>query len=378
MQRLTWLPHGEIEWGHDILETATAELEHRGIERPLVLTVERLLPFYDQHIAPHLRDGAGVFSALPAHAPDTSIQQGLTEVERLGARSIVALGGGSVIDAAKAVSHLHHERTGRYLPIAAFPTTLSGSEFSHYFGITETTSPARFKRSYAVRDTVPKTVVLDPRLLLNTPRELLLSSAIKGIDHAVEGMRRVDVSHPHAVLASEGVERFFSVLNRWPHGLETIDAVRQGHVSHDDLLQLQLAAWHCYFFPASVVYGLSHRIGHILGGTFGVPHSVTSCITLAPVVSACAQRYGDKLRIFMPLGADGELSARSTAAGLLSSRIASTVGRLGLPYRLRDVGFVATDFPRVAALLEQNYPDEVDDLDPRYRGALSTFLESLW
>ena len=76
---------------------------------------------------------------------------------------------------------------------------------------------------------------------------------------------------------------------------ETRQALEAGLVSGDDLLQLQLGAWQCYFSPASVIYGLSHRIGHILGGSFGLPHSVTSCITLAPVIPACAAFYGDKL-----------------------------------------------------------------------------------
>ena len=110
--------------------------------------------------------------------------------------------------------------------------------------------------------------------------------------------RRVDVHHPHAILAARGVERFLAVLDKWPRRLETSECIAGGHVSTNDLLQLQLAAWQCYFYPASVTYGLSHRIGHILGGTYGVPHSVTSCITLAPVIRACANTYGAKFEIF--------------------------------------------------------------------------------
>jgi len=372
MQRLNWLPHGAIYWGRDILAESAAALGQHGIGRPLVFTVERLRPFYEQHLSAHLEQAVGIFGKLPAHAPDTAVRHGLDEAVRLGADSIVALGGGSVLDAAKAASHFHHERTGRFLPIAAFPTTLSGAEFSHYFGVTETHGAEPFKRSYAVRDTVPKVVALDPRLLLNTPRELLLTSAIKGIDHAVEGMREVDVAHPHAVLASAGVERFFSVLEKWPHGLETRDALEQGLITLDDLLQLQLAAWQCYFFPASVLYGLSHRIGHILGGTFGLPHSATSCITLAPVLRASTDRYGDKLRIFCAGAPHKE------AAFLLADRISACVERLGLPSRLRDLRFDQAHLVKVAELLQKNYPTEVGDLNDHSRAALETFLEHLW
>jgi maleylacetate reductase len=283
---------------------------------------------------------------------------------------VVAIGGGSVLDAAKAVSHLHHGRTGRHLPIVALPTTLSGSEFSHYFGITETGGPQKFKRSYAVRETTPKLVLIDPLLVRDTPRALLLSSAIKGIDHAVEGMRKVGTSHPHAIMAASGVDRFLRVLEKWPATLETRQALEAGRVSHDDLLQLQLGAWQCYFSPASVIYGLSHRIGHILGGSYGLPHSATSCITLAPVIRACAAFYGDKLEALSP-GGPG-------AAARLAERIAAVVAKLGLPSRLGAFDLDRAKLPEVAALLEANYPEEVADLGEDAPARLAALLERLW
>jgi alcohol dehydrogenase class IV len=141
-------------------------------------------------------------------------------------------------------------------------------------------------------------------------------------------------------------------------------------VSDDDLLQLQLGAWQCYFSPASVIYGLSHRIGHILGGSFGLPHSATSCITLAPVIRACASFYGDKLEVLSP-GGPG-------AAARLADRIAAVVATLGLPNRIGAFDLDRAKLPEVAALLDANYPDEVADLgdDPPTR--LRVLLEALW
>ncbi|MNT17385.1 Maleylacetate reductase [compost metagenome] len=238
--------------------------------------------------------------------------------------------------------------------------------------MTETDGPQKFKRSYAVRETTPRLVVLDSQMIVDTPRTLLLSSAIKGIDHAVEGMRRVDVDHPHAILAARGVERFLAVLEKWPRKLETREAIAGGHVSTDDLLQLQLAAWQCYFYPASVIYGLSHRIGHILGGTFGVPHSVTSCIALAPVIRACADAYGRKLEIFST-----DRGSRTPAA-FLADRIEAAVDALELPSRLGDLDFDRAKLPEMAALLKQNYPSEVGDLGEDAGTKLDALLESLW
>ena len=372
MNHLNCLPQDGVFWGQHILQGAVARLGDHGIHRPMTFTVEPLAKLYQTCVQPNLKQAVGSFMELPAHVPDVAVQGGLDACLRAEAGSIVALGGGSVLDAAKAVSHLHHEKTGRYLPIAALPTTLSGSEFSHYFGITETDGPEKFKRSYAVRETVPKAVVIDPVLVFDTPRALLLSSAIKGMDHAVEGMRKVTKEHPHAIMAASGLERFLKVLQKWPQAMPTREALDKGLVTPDDLLQLQLAAWQCYFSPASVIYGLSHRIGHILGGTFGLPHSATSCITLAPVIRACADFYGDKLEIF------GARSAHQDAATRLAGRIADVVTSLGLPDRIGAFDLDKAKLPEVARLLKQNYPNEVADLGNNASVKLDALLESLW
>jgi len=372
MNQLKCLPQEEVIWGHDVLKTAAASMWNYGIRRPMTFTVEFLEALNREHLQPAIGDGVGTFTGLPPHVPDFAVRDGLRACIEADAGSIIALGGGSVLDAAKAVAYQHFQQTGRYLPIAAIPTTLSGSEFSHYFGVTETDGPQKFKRSYAVRETTPRLVVLDPQMIVGTPRTLLLSSAVKGLDHAVEGMRRVGVDHPHAILAARGLERFLAVLEKWPRKLETHEAIARGHVSTDDLLQLQLAAWQCYFYPASVTYGLSHRIGHILGGTFGVPHSVTSCITLAPVIRACADAYGRKFEIFST-----DRGSRTPAA-FLANRIAAAVDALELPSRLSDVDFDRAKLPEVAALLRQNYPSEVGDLGENAGTKLDALLESLW
>lgn len=376
MNHLNCLPQEGVFWGHHILQGAVARLGDHGIQRPITFTVEPLAELHRNFVQPNLKQDAGTFTGLPAHVPDVAVQGGLEACLQSGAESILALGGGSVLDAAKAVSHLHHEKSGRHLPIAALPTTLSGSEFSHYFGITETDGPQKFKRSYAVRETVPKVVVIDPVLLFDTPRTLLLSSAVKGMDHAVEGMRKVTKEHPHAVMAASGLARFLTVLQKWPKALSTREALDQGLVMPDDLLQLQLAAWQCYFSPASVIYGLSHRIGHILGGTFGLPHSATSCITLAPVIRACADFYVDKLGIFVPNPSSA--TRGQNAAAQLADRIEGVVKSLGLPDRIGAFDLDIARLSEVARLLKQNYPNEVADLGNNASVKLDTLLESLW
>ncbi|WP_447649203.1 iron-containing alcohol dehydrogenase [Pseudomonas abietaniphila] len=372
MNQLNCLPQEYVFWGKDCLAGGVARFGDFGIIRPITFTAEPLAILNDSLLKPLLSDGVGCFTDLPAHVPDTAVEAGYAECIRLNAQSIVALGGGSVLDAAKAVSNIHFKRTGKFLPIAALPTTLSGSEFSHYFGITETTGTTRFKRSYAVLETTPRIVVIDPVLISGTPRALLLSSAVKGMDHAVEGMRKVDVDHPHAIMAASGLGRFFTVLEKWPAEVETRFALESGMITLDDLLQLQLAAWQCYFSPASVIYGLSHRIGHILGGTYGLPHSATSCITLAPVIRACGEYYGAKLNAFVPR------PNSPAAAESLAFRIERLVTHLGLPSRIGEFDLDKSQLPKIVELLMDHYPNEVGDLGDDAANKLAVLLERLW
>jgi alcohol dehydrogenase class IV len=181
----------------------------------------------------------------------------------------------------------------------------------------------------------------------------------------------VSVEHPHAIMASSGVRRFFAILSRWPADIEANEALDLGLVTPADLLGLQLAAWHCYFAPASVIYGLSHRIGHILGGTFELPHSATSCITLAPVIRACAPFYGSKLATFVGGSADD-------AGPRLAQLIEDAVIALGLPRRIGDFGLAPDSIAEIAVLLKNAYPSEVSDLGVDADLKLDRLLEAIW
>ncbi|TZG36548.1 iron-containing alcohol dehydrogenase [Agrobacterium sp. B1(2019)] len=372
MSEIRFLPQSSVIWGKDVVAPALRQVRDQFTQKPMLFSIPELVDVLEETVAPGLGETCSRYLDFPPHVPDFAVEAALDAAKSAGAGLIVACGGGSVLDAAKAVSHAHHLETGSFLPIVALPTTLSGSEFSHYFGITETSGGTRFKRSYAVRDTTPRHVIIDPELMRRTPRPLLLSSAIKGLDHALEGMRKVGTEHPHAILAAQGVRTFLSVLGNWPEQLETEDALAKGLVTLDDILALQLSAWHCYFYPASVVYGLSHRIGHILGGTFELPHSMTSCVTLAPVMSATSAFYGSKLRPFAP-------EAHAAAPGEYLARIiAQTVKHLGLPSTLSDLRLAREALPEVASLLQENYPDEVRDLGPGAEEKLPPLLEAMW
>jgi alcohol dehydrogenase len=101
----------------------------------------------------------------------------------------------------------------------------------------------------------------------------------------------------------------------------------------------QLAAWMSFFGPATVRYGLSHRLGRIIGATYGVPHGVTSAITLAHVMRYKAETEAARLApiAHMLKLVDG-CASLPEATLAAADTVAELVKGLELPYRLRDVG----------------------------------------
>lgn len=132
---------GGVAYGPDALSSLPAFLSQLDIaaDSPIFILTGRSLstsPLLDLVKAQLGQRLAGVFSSIGQHTPVEGIRRALEEVERTGATAIVGFGGGSVIDAAKAVSFFHHEQHGRYLPQVALPTTLSAAELTVNAGYT--------------------------------------------------------------------------------------------------------------------------------------------------------------------------------------------------------------------------------------------------
>ena len=239
---------------------------------------------------------------------------------------LVSVGGGSVIDGTKAVA-----RELGYPRHVAVPTTLSGAEWAHRVGVTDEAEGR--KAGFADPKAVPPVVILDPQVTLFTPERLWLSTGIRALDHAVEGVL-YGGEHPVTdVTGLEGARRLVEYLPRSKEDPEDLD-LRSG---------LQVAAWLSYFGPLNTPMGLSHELGRRIGASYEVPHGITSCITLAPTLDRMRSRVPPDRweKLEEALGGD---TPGADAAG----RVAALVEELGLPSRLRDVGVQERDLVRIA------------------------------
>jgi maleylacetate reductase len=326
-----FLPAGRVLHGVDCARQLPDALGRIGAQRALVITgptiAERtnLLWYVEQLLGPlH----AGTYSGVRAHTPADTVAEARDLALAAGSDALVSLGGGSAIDTTKAVAFEVAQKTGAPpLPHIALPTTLSAAEFTHSAGVTD--AETRVKRAITDPRLVPREVLLDPRLTLVTPAALWLSSGIKALDHALESL--VSPRH-HPVtdtLAVEAARVLFAVLPECaadPRALEP-----RGRA--------QVAAWMSLFSAATVRGGLSHALGHQLGA-HGVPHGITSCVTLAPVLHFLAPVCGARQQEIARL-----LGLRMP----LPDAVASLVQRLGLPGRLRETAVTRDELPAIAA-----------------------------
>ena len=225
----------------------------------------------------------------------------------------------------------------------AVPTTYSAAEFTNAAGITNKARGG--KEGFDHPLFVPQTVVLDPAATLNTPSELLLSTGVKALDHAVERFCTPD-AHPYSdATASEAIRlvaRALPGIKARPSDLEP-------------RLEGQLGMWMSISGAAEGIgIGASHGIGHVLGGRFGVPHGITSCVMLPAVLRWNAAVNAERQKRISEL-----MGAADRAA---SDLVRELVAGLGLPTRLRDIGIKRDDF---AAIAEHSMHDPAIPANPR-------------
>lgn len=310
---------------------------------------------------------AGCFSGVTAHGPRQCVVDGAKAARAAGADLLVAIGGGSVIDAAKVMQLcLRHDirdaagltaYTGRgrgepstrpvdadrWLRVIAIPTTLSAAEFTWFGGASD---PARgVKEAFGHPMMIPQVVIMDPQMTLDTPMHLLLTTGMKAVDHAAERLASLK-SNPYndavSALALRELSSGLKAVHRDPSCLEA-----RARVQYGAFMSMCGSA-------AGVPVGLGHAIGHALGAHCGVPHGETSC-TLLPSVMRWNSASNPQRQMLIS-------EALGRADGDAAQALAELVGGLGLPSRLQDVGVRRAAF---AAIAEKAMGDILTKSNPR-------------
>jgi alcohol dehydrogenase class IV len=333
--------------GEGAVAALPEQLTALGASRVFVLSTRSLAqqvkeieePIGDRHF--------GTFGGIRQHTPAGDVAEAAQRAR--GCDAIVSFGGGSVIDAAKAVAHALDKP-----PQIAIPTTLSSGEFTPFAGVTD--EETRRKGGVFDPGILPRVVIHDPALTRHTPESLWLSTGMRAIDHALETLWARQ-PHPYSdTLADDALRRLWTHL---PLSRDPGDYPARS--------QCLLGSWFSISGILNVGTRLSHPIGHQVGSFWNVPHGVTSCIALPTVMRYLAPSSQDaQQRIAEIFG----VATPAEAADALERFIAE----LGVPTRLRDTEAVREELPLVA----QAVRDELAQTGSADGDAVHELLEQMW
>ncbi|MGQ4618915.1 iron-containing alcohol dehydrogenase [Nocardia sp. R7R-8] len=276
---------------------------------------------------------ASIYDRVAPHVPVEEAERARRFAGAQGIDLLVSLGGGSATGLAKAVALT----TG--IPIVAIPTTYAGSEATNVWGITESA-----RKTTGVDDRVlPVTVVYDVSLTYSLPVDLSVASGLNALAHCVDSMWAPRTDPIDQAMATEGIRALSAGL----------PAVKRDPLDRAGREQTLYGAYLSAVAFSSAGSGLHHKICHVLGGAYNLPHAQTHAVILPHVLAFLAPAAPDAAaRIAGAFGSD------DAVAGL--NRLRET---LDAPVALADYGFDETAIPEAAQLIlpavPENTPREV-------------------
>ncbi|GAB7003342.1 maleylacetate reductase [Nocardioides sp. AN3] len=280
------------------------------------------------------------------HVPLEVADRARTAAAASGADVIVTVGGGSATGLGKAVALT----TG--LPIIAVPTTYAGSEATDVWGLTE----GETKTTGVASVVLPTSIVYDATLLASLPVDVAVASGLNAVAHGVDAMWGPRVDPIDQALAAEGLRGLAEGLVRVASDPSEVAGIEQ------TLYGAYLAA----VSFASAGSGMHHKICHVLGGTFHLPHAPTHAVVL-PHVLAFNAPWAPEATHRIARAWD----APSAVEGLSTLR-----ARVSAPSALKDYGMpesgIATAVGPIMAAIPSSNPAPVT------RENLTALLSAAW
>jgi len=251
---------GRVVFGVGSLARLPAEIDRLAATRVFVVT-DPITKGIAERAVEDLGDRfAGMFTDIELHVPIDGAERAREAAQQGGADCVVTIGGGSTTGYGKVVA-LRSE-----IPLVAVPTTYAGSEMTPIYGITS----GGLKRTDRDLRVLPRVVLYDPALTVSLPTSATGPSGMNAMAHCVEALYARERNPISSIVAEEGIRALAKGIPGSIRDPQDLDARAEA------LYGAYLAG------SALAVVGMAlhHRICHVLGGTYGLPHGDVNAVVL--------------------------------------------------------------------------------------------------
>ena len=352
----------EIVYGPGVLKKLTGEMKRLGCARPVIITDAGIVKAgIAGRVEEELRSAGipfDVYSGVEANPKDVNCEEGARIARAFGADSLIAVGGGSPIDCAKAVGVLlAHDAekikpyegktaaTKPQVPLIAIPTTAgTGSELTFSAVITDTAN--HYKMTVKSPFTAAKLALCDPELTVSVPPMVTASTGIDAMTHAIEGYTATCAEPIGDAFALYSIELIY-------HNLET--AVKNGSDLDARAAMLMGSMLGGMSFSHSDVASV-HCIAESLGGMYDLPHGMCNAIFLPYVMEYnmdyCRDKYA---RVAQAMGFS--FASAEEGAKMAVQAVKDLCRAVGLP-SFRSQNVKEEDFDALAEMSAKNISTE--------------------
>ena len=333
-----------VEFGRGALKTLPDALKACAIQRPLIVSDRGIeaagLLSRAKALAPA---GSPVFLEVPANPSEAAARAALDVYHAQSCDGLIAIGGGSPIDLAKAVAVLAThagpletyaaiyggaERIGPIAPVIAIPTTAgTGAEVGRAALIT-----LGDQRKLAILSPhiIPRRAICDPELTLGLPPALTAATGLDALSHCIETLLSPRFNPPAEAIALDGAVRIWRTIERATQDGKDIDA-------REEMMIGALEGGLAFQKGLGAVHSLSHALG---GLQPSLHHGTLNAILMPTVVRFNARQVGDKLeRLKAALGLSEYADIAETLDDLNR--------RLDVPLGLKTLGWQGNDLDAV-------------------------------
>lgn len=330
--------------GAGAIKVIPDEVKARGFKKIFVATDPDLIKFGVSKKVTDILDAAGieysVFSKIQANPTITNVKEGVDEFKKAGADGIIAIGGGSAMDTAKAVGIIINNpefadvrslegvapTKKPAVPIIAVPTTAgTAAEVTINYVITDE-EKSRKMVCVDVHD-IPVVAVVDPDMMSSMPKGLTAATGMDALTHAIEGYITKGAWELSDMFHLKAIE----IISKHLRGaVENTPEGREG---------MALGQYVAGMGFSNVGLGIVHSMAHPLGALYNTPHGVANAIILPTVMEYNAPATGDKYKyIAAAMGVEGTENMSTDEYRKAAIDAVKKLSKdVGIPENLKDI-----------------------------------------